>query len=76
VWNLTESEHSDGRTRFLMLKGGSAYQPSGSQWYFDGGPQEPEFAAKYLLPGLGLGRSTSIGFRVAWLTPNQNGMQT
>ena len=22
VWNLTESEHSDGRTRFLMLKGG------------------------------------------------------
>jgi hypothetical protein len=76
VWNLTESEHSDGRTRFLMLKGGSAYLPTGSQWYFDGGPQEPEFAAKYLLPGLGLGRSTSIGFRVAWLTPNQNGRRT
>jgi hypothetical protein len=73
VWNLTESEHSDGRTRFLMLKGGSAYLPVGSQWYFDGGPQEPEFAAKYLLPGLGLGRSTSIGFRVAWVLPTNGG---
>lgn len=71
VWNLTESEHSDGRTRFLMLKGGSGYLPAGSQWYFDGGPQEPAFSAKYLLPGLGLGRSTNIGFRVAWVLPHR-----
>lgn len=69
VWNLTESEHSDGRTRFMMLKGGSDYLPTGSQWYFDGGPQEPAFSAKYLLPGLGLGRSTNIGFRVGWVLP-------
>ena len=41
VWNLTESEHSDGRTRFLMLKGGSAHLSDGSAWYFDGGSESP-----------------------------------
>ncbi len=66
VWNLTESEHSDGRTRFVMLKGGSDHHSGGSSWYFDGGLKSPEFSAKYLVQGLGLGRSTSIGFRVAW----------
>jgi len=66
VWNWTESEHSDGRTRFAMLKGGSAYRCEGSEWYFDGGVREPEFAAKLLVPGLGLSRSSSIGFRCAW----------
>ena len=66
VWNWTESEHSDGVTRFVMLKGGSSYQPVGSDWYFDGGPREPEFTAKFLLPGLGLERSETIGFRVCW----------
>ena len=66
VWNWTESEHSDGITRFAMLKGGSAYQPTGSDWYFDGGQQAPEFLTKFLLPGLGLERSANIGFRLAW----------
>lgn len=66
VWNLTESEQSDGRTRFMMLKGGSDHRSEGSSWYFDGGVREGDFSAKYLVPGRGLGRSTSIGFRVAW----------
>ncbi len=67
VWNLTESERTDGRTRYLILKGGSAHRSEGSDWYFDGGVRTPDFSAKYLVPGLGLARSTSIGFRVAWL---------
>ena len=66
VWNWTESEHTDGRTRFVMLKGGADHATPGSEWYFDGGVREPEFAAKYLVPGLGLARSASIGFRCAW----------
>ena len=66
VWNWTESEHTDGRTRFVMLKGGADHATPGSPWYFDGGVREPEFAAKYLVPGLGLARSASIGFRCAW----------
>lgn len=66
VWNWTESEHSDGITRFAMLKGGSDYRAEGSDWYADGGRRDPTFSLKYLLPGLGLERSSSIGFRLAW----------
>jgi formylglycine-generating enzyme len=64
VWNWTESEHSDGVTRFAILKGGSAYCADGSEWYVDGGPQPPAFSLKYLLPGP-LQRSERIGFRLA-----------
>lgn len=65
VWNLTESEHTDGRTRFCILKGGSAYRAAGSDWYFDGGPQPVATSVKLLLLGAGMTRSASIGFRCA-----------
>ena len=65
VWNLTDSEHTDGRTRFCLLKGGADFVRGGSDWYFDGGPQPPDRSAKYLLAGAGLFRSPSIGFRCA-----------
>ncbi|MDQ3543783.1 MAG: formylglycine-generating enzyme family protein [Actinomycetota bacterium] len=71
VWNLTESEHSDGITRFVMLKGGSAYEATESEWYFDGGRRPPSFCAKLLLAGLGVERSARIGFRVAWDTGDE-----
>ncbi len=64
AWNWTESEHSDGRTRFAILKGGSAFRAEGSDWYVDGGPQPPAFSLKYLLAGP-LQRSERIGFRLA-----------
>jgi hypothetical protein len=66
VWNWTESEHTDGITRFVMLKGGSDHESMGSDWYVDGGPRDPSFSLKFLLPGLGVERSPSIGFRLAW----------
>jgi formylglycine-generating enzyme required for sulfatase activity len=66
VWNWTESEHTDGVTRFVMLKGGSDHESGGSDWYVDGGPREASFSLKLLLPGLGVDRSASIGFRLAW----------
>jgi hypothetical protein len=65
VWNWTESEHSDGRTRFAILKGGSAWKAEGSDWYVDGGPHDPQYSLKLLLLGGGLARSPSIGFRLA-----------
>jgi hypothetical protein len=65
VWNWTESEHTDGRTRFAILKGGSAYAAEGSDWYVDGGPQEPAYSLELLLLGGGLARSERIGFRLA-----------
>ena len=49
-----------------MLKGGSEHVSSGSDWYTDGGPREPSFSLKLLLAGLGVERSSSIGFRLAW----------
>jgi formylglycine-generating enzyme len=65
VWNWTESEHSDGRTRFAILKGGSAFAAEGSDWYVDGGPQDAAYSLKLLLLGAGMGRSPHIGFRLA-----------
>ena len=65
VWNLIESEHTDGRSRFCILKGGSGHLNTGSDWYFDGGPQPPDVSVKYLLTGAGLFRSRWIGFRCA-----------
>ncbi|MEU8632060.1 SUMF1/EgtB/PvdO family nonheme iron enzyme [Amycolatopsis sp. NPDC048633] len=69
VWNWTESEHSDGRTRFVMLKGGSDYAAEGSEWYVEGGVKTPDYTVKLLLPGLGLARSATVGFRCAWEVP-------
>ncbi|ONI77816.1 hypothetical protein ALI144C_30745 [Actinosynnema sp. ALI-1.44] len=66
VWNWTESEHSDSRTRFVILKGGSDYCAEGSDWYIEGGRHDPDYAVKLLLPGLGLARSATVGFRCAW----------
>ena len=65
VWNWTESEHSDGRTRFAILKGGSDWVAEGSDWYVDGGPQEARYSLKLLLLGGGMARSPRIGFRLA-----------
>ena len=59
VWNWTESEHSDGRTRFAILKGGSDWLPEGSDWYVDGGPQDASYSLKLLLLGAGHGAVAS-----------------
>ncbi len=73
VWNLTESEHTDGRTRFVILKGGSFFHNLRSHWYFDGGVQHPEVSAKLLTLAGGLSRSPSVGFRCAvYLTDAQS----
>jgi formylglycine-generating enzyme required for sulfatase activity len=65
VWEWTESERSDGRTRFAILRGGSFYRRGGSAWYFDEGPQPADFAAKVLLWGPRLDRCANVGFRCA-----------
>jgi formylglycine-generating enzyme required for sulfatase activity len=63
VWEWTESERSDGRTRFCMIRGGAFYAAKGSNWYTDGGPRPCNFAAKFLLMWPGLDRCATIGFR-------------
>jgi hypothetical protein len=63
TWELTESEYSDGRTHFCILKGGCCYRATGSIWYFDGGIKPVNFAAKQMLIYPGIDRCASIGFR-------------
>jgi len=65
VWEWTESERSDSRTRFCILRGGSFFKAQGSQWYADGGLQPCTFAAKFLRTWPGLDRCSTIGFRCA-----------
>jgi formylglycine-generating enzyme required for sulfatase activity len=55
---------SDGRTRFAILKGGSAYRATGSDWYFrrrtaESGVRREDAA----LSGPGLDRCATVGFR-------------
>jgi len=63
VWQWTESERSDGHTRFCIIRGGAFYAASGSGWYVDGGPRPANFATKFLLSWAGLDRCSTIGFR-------------
>lgn len=65
VWQWTESEHRDGRTRWVILKGGAWFAPQGSDWYLDGGPRPPSWSVRFLLTHAGTGRSACIGFRCA-----------
>jgi hypothetical protein len=62
-WELTESEWSDGRTRFVMLRGGSPLAPTPSEWHAPRGTQPLESHAKYILLADGLDRSATISFR-------------
>ena len=66
VWNWTDSEHSDGRSRFSILKGGSDCTVTGSEWYVEAGRRGPDYALKYLLKGFDLDRNAWIGFRIAF----------
>jgi len=63
VWQWTESERTDGRTRFCIIRGGSFFSPRGSNWYVDGGPRPANFVTKFLLMWPGLDRCGTIGFR-------------
>jgi formylglycine-generating enzyme required for sulfatase activity len=65
VWQWTESERSDGRTRFCIIRGGSYFTGRGSAWYVDGGVRSAIFATKFLLMWPGLDRCATIGFRCA-----------
>ena len=65
TWELTDSERSDGHTRYVLLKGGCWYGADGSHWLFDGGPRPGNWATKQLLMHDGWDRCATIGFRCA-----------
>ncbi|WP_368564335.1 formylglycine-generating enzyme family protein [Pseudoxanthomonas sp. UTMC 1351] len=61
VWQWTD-EYADDHTRAAVLRGGSAYQPQTSHWYF---PQAYRLDqhGKYLLMAPSKDRSGMVGFR-------------
>lgn len=61
VWQWTD-EYADAHTRAAILRGGTAYQPQTSHWYF---PQAYRLDqhGKYLLMAPCKDRSAGIGFR-------------
>ncbi|RYG39537.1 hypothetical protein EON81_00505 [bacterium] len=65
VWNWTESEQTDGHTRFSILKGGCVWEAKGSEWYADSGPRSPDWSTKYIHWYPSLDRCETIGFRCA-----------
>ncbi len=65
VWNWTDTEYSDGRTRYCLIKGGSWFEAKGSGWYADGGLKQANFAAKFIQIWPGLDRCETLGFRLA-----------
>ncbi len=68
VYEWTESYRNDRHTRYVMIRGGSYFDPkadpaTASLWYTDGGPQPCEHHAKFILMYPGLDRCATIGFR-------------
>ena len=61
VWQWTD-EFADDHTRCAVLRGGSAYQPQTSHWYFPQAYQLDQHG-KYLLMSPGRDRSGMLGFR-------------
>ncbi|WP_159475047.1 SUMF1/EgtB/PvdO family nonheme iron enzyme [Dyadobacter sp. 3J3] len=63
VWQMTESERTDGYNDYYILRGGGWYINRASEWYADQGAQKNNFGAKYLLTWPGLDRCATVGFR-------------
>lgn len=68
AWELTESEHTDGHTRFVMLRGGVFLPPGTSEWFVARGARPNDSHAKYILLSDGLDRSETISFRTVSAT--------
>jgi len=63
VWEMTESERTDGHTRYQILKGGCWYEVKNSHWLFDTGARPADWGAKHILLCDAWDRCATIGFR-------------
>ena len=63
VWQLTNDVYINGSYRFIMLKGGSYFNPSSSWWYVQGGPRELHYRQMLLRVSQGFERNGTVGFR-------------
>lgn len=63
VWQLTNDVYMQGSHRYIMMKGGSYFKPSGSWWYVQGGPRELHYRQYLLRVSQGFERNSTVGFR-------------
>ncbi len=63
VWQLTNDVYDNGSYRFVIIRGGSYYNPESSIWYVKGGPQPLDRTQMLLLVSPGFNRNATVGFR-------------
>lgn len=63
VWQLTNDVYANGSYRYIILKGGSFFNPSSSWWYVQGGPRELHYRQHLLRVSQGFERNGTVGFR-------------
>ena len=63
VWQLTNDIYKNGSYSYIVMKGGSFYNPSSSWWYVQGGPRELHFRQYLLRVSQGFERNATVGFR-------------
>lgn len=63
VWQLTNDIYQVGNYTYIIMKGGSYYNPTSSWWYVQGGPREVHFRQFLLRVSPGFERNATVGFR-------------
>jgi len=63
VWQMTQDMYDDGSFTFVMMKGGSYFNPGSSWWYVQGGPRPLYYRQMLLRVSRGFERNATVGFR-------------
>ncbi len=63
VWQMTNDLYDNGSYTFMMIKGGSYYNPQGSYWYISGGMMPVYHPQQLLLVAPSIDRCATVGFR-------------
>ncbi len=63
VWQLTNDLYANGSYCYVIMKGGSYFNPSSSWWYVQGGPRELHYRQFLLRVSEGFERNATVGFR-------------
>lgn len=63
VWQLTNDVYINGSYQYIIMKGGSYFNPSSSWWYVQGGPRELHYRQMLLRVSQGFERNATVGFR-------------
>lgn len=66
VWEMTDSERTDGHTRYHILQGGCWHVLDNSHWMFDTGARPADWGAKHILLCEAWDRCATVGFRCAF----------